>query len=269
MVDINDPGNANIDETVPLCYVYGNVMSLTNEENFSTSKELVASAFPGLFREASIDIVKGEKKLVLPALKFGRLCYQNMFRDCKALTTMPELPATTLSSGCYEYMFTGCKSLKNVTPLPASKLTSGCYRHMFEKCSSLTESPKLEAQELAHLCYSHMFINCISLITPPELPATELQSNCYTAMFSGCSSLKTAPILPATNLAWGCYDRMFYKCTSLTSVTCLAEKDFDNEYVADWLTNVSPTGTFVKSANANFWTSGDNIPAGWTIENAN
>ena len=269
MVDINDPGNANIDETVPLCYVYGNVMSLTNEENFSTSKELVASAFTSLFREAPIDIVKGEKRLVLPALKFGRLCYHNMFRDCTALTTMPELPATTLSSECYAYMFTGCKSLKNVTPLPASKLTTGCYRHMFDKCSSLTEFPKLEAQTLADGCYSYMFNDCISLIVAPQLPETELKTSCYYAMFSGCSSLKTAPILPAKALVLGCYERMFYKCTSLASITCLAEKDFDNEYVADWLTNVSPTGTFVKSANANFWTSGDNIAAGWTIENAN
>ena len=114
-----------------------------------------------------------------------------------------------------------------------------------------------------------MFIDCISLITPPELPATELKENCYSVMFSGCSSLKTAPILAAKKFAFNCYDRMFYNCTSLTSVTCLAENDFNNEYVYNWLTNVSHAGTFVKSANANFWTSGDNIPAGWTIENAN
>ncbi|MCQ3907287.1 MAG: hypothetical protein MJ219_00560 [Mycoplasmoidaceae bacterium] len=35
-----------------------------------------------------------------------------MFKDCKNLTTVPNLPATTLAEECYYKMFDGCTSLK-------------------------------------------------------------------------------------------------------------------------------------------------------------
>ena len=144
-------------------------------------------------------------------------CYQNMFRDCTALTTAPKLPATTLSRCCYQHMFNGCTSLTTAPKLPATTLDNYCYQYMFNGCSSLTTAPKLPATTLAEYCYQHMFRDCTALTTAPKLPATTLASGCYQYIFRGCTSLTTAPKLPATTLASGCYSGMFYGCTALTT----------------------------------------------------
>ena len=42
-------------------------------------------------------------------------CFEQLFKDCSALTSAPYLPATTLSSYCYREMFSGCTSLTSLT----------------------------------------------------------------------------------------------------------------------------------------------------------
>ena len=117
------------------------------------------------------------------------------------------------------------------------------------------------------VCYSHMFENCTYLIAAPVLPATTLGYQCYNAMFKGCTSLTIAPVLPATHIESYSYGEMFNGCTSLNYVEVYAEDlgtwdaGFDN-----WLRNVSPTGTFKKSANMTLFPSGaSGIPSGWTV----
>ena len=153
----------------------------------------------------------------------ARFC--NLFQDCTALTSAPELPATTLAESCYSAMFSGCKSLKSAPKLPATTLALGCYDSMFSGCTSLTSAPTLSATTLAEGCYQFMFSGCTSLTSAPTLSATTLAEGCYQFMFFRCTSLTSAPELPATTLANACYQFMFGGCTNLSSVTMSARSD--------------------------------------------
>ncbi len=208
---------------------------------------------------------------ILPATTLADYCYIGMFRNCTSLTSAPELPATTLANSCYNCMFYGCTSLTTAPELPATTLADECYRYMFFGCTSLTTAPSvLPATTLAQGCYGSMFCGCTSLTTAPSvLPATTLAQGCYGSMFYGCTSLTTAPELPATTLASYCYSFMFSGCTSLNHIKCLATNITATECTTNWVSGVASSGTFVKNASMNFWTTGDNgTPYGWTIQNA-
>ena len=170
--------------------------------------------------------------------KNARFC--NLFDECVALTSVPDLPATTLASNCYSEMFSGCTNLNTAPSLPATKLVENCYYNMFSGCTNLNTAPKLPATKLAYWCYYGMFNDCSSLTEAPILPAETLANGCYFYMFSGCKNLKTAPSLPATRLARYCYHSMFRGCTNLTSVTMLAPRDqitSKERCCDDWLNN--------------------------------
>ena len=201
----------------------------------------------------------------LPATTLEKYCYADMFEGCTSLTQAPELPATTLINYCYEYMFSGCTSLTQAPELPATTLSVYCYSNMFNGCTSLTQAPELPATTLVNRCYYSMFRGCTSLTQAPELPATTLTEYCYSGMFSECTSLTQAPELPATTLTIHCYEYMFNGCTKLNHVKALFT-DKSADYCLDsWLTNVSTTGTFVKSKDAT-WTNGNaGIPSGWKV----
>ena len=181
-------------------YVYGNVMSLIDDErtdqntpNFANDKTIGGeNALYLLFYNADKLAFHDTKKLLLPATTLSNNCYGQLFSGCKGLTTLPEdlLPATTLAEGCYALMFNGCTGL---TTLPENLL-----------------------------------------------PAKTLVDACYQQMFQGCSGLTTAPILPATTLKDYCYSCMFFNCTKLNSVTCLATDisagvDAGNHCLFNWL----------------------------------
>ncbi len=122
------------------CYVYGNVMSLIDADNYPTKTELTNAnnyAFCGLFRGNAAIYNHTSKVLMLPATTLASNCYAQMFYDCTSLETAPELPATTLASYCYYNMFRGCTSLKTAPVLPATTLVSYCYYYMFYSCTSL------------------------------------------------------------------------------------------------------------------------------------
>lgn len=171
--------------------------------------------------------------------------FSRLFSGATHITSAENLvlPATTLAQGCYQYMFQGCTSLTTTpTILPATTLTQSCYNTMFFGCTSLTTAPVLPATTLANKCYYYMFVRCTSLTTAPELPATTLVNDCYTRMLNNCTSLN------------------YIKClaTDISAASC-------TDY---WVEGVSATGTFVKAASMNDWTTGVNgIPNGWTVEN--
>ena len=244
-------------------FVYGNVMSLINKDNYPTNKTLTADyAFMGMFcgqtslknkdadhqiylpattlsENCYIGMFDDCKSLTtapeLPAKTLAKWCYNNMFWDCKGLTTAPKLPATTLAEGCYSSMFHGCENLTTAPELPATEMKTECYHGMFYNCKNLTTAPKLPAETLAKGCYSSMFQGCKNLTTVPKLPATTLAEECYRGMFWGCENLTTAPELPATTLKKECYTYMFYNCKKLSSVTCKAT-DFSADWcLDDWL----------------------------------
>lgn len=100
------------------------------------------------------------------------------------------------------------------------------------------------------------------------MPATTLANSCYNQMFGNCDYLTTAPTLPAATLVEGCYYSMFDYAISLNYIKCLATDISARYCTQNWVRAKKSTGTFVKAASMNDWTSGrDGIPTGWTIEN--
>ncbi len=249
------------------CIVYGNIMSLVDEENFDTATTLIGKgAFERLFEgNAMLTDASG---LILPATILKESCYEGMFKDCTSLTTAPALRATNLAYCCYSGMFDGCSSLTAAPALPAFTLAECCYENMFYCCTSLTSAPALPATKLAEECYCDMFNGCTGLIAAPELPATTLTNYCYRSMFEGCTGLIAAPELPATELAAYCYKEMFYGCTKLASVTCLATDIRATDCTTDWLSDVAATGVFIAANDEVPWkrNSASGIPSGWTRE---
>ena len=197
--------------------VYGNIMSLVDEENYGEASVTALSSeytFRYLFNGNTK--LKDASLLLLPATTLNTKCYAYMFNGCSALTAVPALPATTLVTGCYNGMFSGCKALTAAPALPATTLAESCYSFMFYGCEALTAAPALKAETLAKDCYGSMFRGCKALATAPALPATTMVDDCYNSMFNGCEELTTAPELPATTLALRCYNGMFNGCKALT-----------------------------------------------------
>ena len=221
----------------------GNIMSLIDKHGCLTIPS--SFCFFGLFMNCKTLTTAPE----LPATNLADKCYESMFSGCTGLTVAPELPATTLAKYCYDNMFFEC-SLTTAPELPANTLASGCYSYMFSHCYNLTTAPELPATNLAEECYWGMFWGCSLLTAAPELPATTLAKSCYRGMFQDCISLTTAPELPATTLVNNCYHEMFKECYNLNYVKALFTTTHSYYYTEDWLSDVSATGTFIKSSSA-------------------
>ena len=243
-------------------YMFAGCTSLTTAPALSAT-ELALSCYSNMFNGCASLTEAPE----LPAKELAEWCYSDMFRDCTSLTEAPELSATKLALSCYFDMFLGCTSLTEAPVLPATELASRCYLQMFASCTSLTKAPELPATELAVYCYRGMFWGCTSLTKTPALPATELAEWCYCRMFNSCTNLMKAPILPAVKLVRHCYSGMFQGCTNLNYVKALFTDEPSVETTENWLSDVSPTGTFVKSKDATWNMMGPSgIPEGWTVE---
>ena len=218
-----------------------------------TSQTVVASGgLKGLFSGTKVtntDLQQllpkdGNNRYCLPVTTLANKCYYQMFSNCTALTTAPELPATTLAEQCYCEMFYGCTGLVNApTTLPATTLVEKCYYYMFK--------------------------NCTGLVNAPVLPATTLRNYCYQNMFENCTSLETAPVLPSTTLQIDCYREMFKGCTNLNYIKAMFTTQPNNGYTQNWVSGVAATGTFVKNSAATWNVTGNNgVPNGWTVETA-
>ena len=171
------------------CKVYGNIMSLLDEENFVTTTKLTASN-----------------------------TFNSLFKDNTNLTDASnlQLPATTLAEGCYREMFKGCIKMASAPVLPATDLEKACYYAMFYN-TALTTTPVLLATTLKDYCYMYMFSYCASLTETPHVAATSLASNCYYAMFEQCTGLKKAYVKAACSITYT--DYMFNGCTDSSTST--------------------------------------------------
>ena len=130
--------------------VYGDIMSLVDEEGLDTATSLVDRAFQALFKDNTL--LKDASGLLLPATTLAASCYESMFLGCTSLTTAPSLPATTLASSCYHSMFRGCSSLTTAPALPATTLASSCYNSMFWECKKLSSVTCLATDITATWC---------------------------------------------------------------------------------------------------------------------
>lgn len=155
--------------------------------------------------------------------------------------------------------------------LPSSTVPSYGYDG-FMSHSSLVYPPHLPALKLNTGCYYEMFEGA-KIVNAPKLPARTMAQECYMGMFRNCNYLTTSPVLPAVELAVQCYAAMFAQCGSLNYITCYAHNSyaplgpFDRPPVFQWTTNVSPTGTFVKSVDGAFVRGDNGMPEGWEVIN--
>ena len=226
----------------------GNIENLLDYATVASGNHptMASNCYQEMFRDCTALTQAPE----LPATTLAGNCYSGMFQGCTSLTQAPELPATTLTDHCYYQMFRGCTSLTQAPVLPATTLAGNCYSSMFSGCISLTKAPALPATTLADYCYFNMFLNCTSLTRSPELPATTLSIYCYNAMFSGCTALTIAPSLHATTLVDRCYYRMFYGCTSLKLSSTQT-----GEYIQEYRIPTTGTGTTASNALTNMFTN--------------
>ena len=124
------------------CKMYGNIMSLVDEEGFATATTLSeSSTFAGLF--FGFNTLTDASGLLLPATQLAENCYYEMFRGCTSLTTAPALPAETLVSSCYRSMFMGCSKLATVTCLATSGINvSNSTSDWLSSAGSLVQGTK-------------------------------------------------------------------------------------------------------------------------------
>lgn len=295
-----DPGDPNSYNYLNIMvdkksYVYGNVMSMVNDNggDFAADLTLADYAMPKLFCGSfSADnhiAFLADKPLMLPATNISKYCYRYMFGFCTELSTLPSgfLPAKEMKEQCYAFIFTYCQGLIALPDdlLPAGgggggSLAKSCYEAMFQCCSGLTTLADdfLPATTLAERCYCDMFRSCSGLTTLADdfLPATTLVESCYNGMFHFCSGLTHAPILRAPTLVNKCYLDIFSRCSKLSEVTCLATNISASECLNYWLfdagENVSgPKTVYVDPSMTTKGTgSGDgkwNLSDGWTLQN--
>lgn len=102
------------------CYVYGNFMSLTDNDGFSSATELTGnSAFCNLFAGNTNIRNHPYKDMVLPATTLTKYCYYGMFRNCTGLSRSPIMADATASlpgkTKCYDEMFIRCSGIYYVT----------------------------------------------------------------------------------------------------------------------------------------------------------
>ena len=118
--------------------LYGNIMSLVDEENFATITTMEGASFAGLFAGNTCGFEASG--LLLPATTLSENCYSGMFAGCAGMSATPvELPALTLAPGCYSNMFEGCGQIPEAPHLPATELVDRCYASMFSGCGTIEQ----------------------------------------------------------------------------------------------------------------------------------
>ena len=123
--------------------LYGNIMSLLNEEGFATAKTLSSVwTFYNLFYGNTK--IKNARGLLLPATTLAINCYRSMFEGCTNLEAGPVLPAPTLVNSCYLSMFKNCSKLASVTCLATNISASACLTGWLDGAGTqAATSPKL------------------------------------------------------------------------------------------------------------------------------
>lgn len=177
--------------------VYGNPLSMLFLDSFEGIMALTGTsrnyALAYLF-SGNTNVVAADK-MALPPKTLSTYCYMNMFTDCTALETAPELPATVIANNCYSNMFQGCTSLETApSALPSSGGNqSFCYANMFSGCTSLEESPVINlSYRVPPYGCSKMFNGCSSL-SKITLLTNDISSNsnCLTNWVDGVAATGT------------------------------------------------------------------------------
>ena len=153
---------------------------------------------------------------------------------------------------------------------------NGCFR----ACTNLQKAPDLSIPTtLGQESYSSMFEGCTSLSQPPTvLSATTAQLSSYKRMFCMARSGTVTAQMTKSPIMIGNFGsetsvakdfEVFKGNGSLTEVKCFWTNDSGSfGGLADWMANVSSSGTFYKRSTQTFnLNSASGIPSGWDIVN--
>lgn len=170
---------------------------------------------------------------------------------------------TSIPNYAFYNLFKNCAAIKSAPDIPATSVGSySCYT-MFEGCTGLTTAPNMNATTIADNCFRGMFYGCSNMATAPNLPATTLANNCYYDMFHGCafSSVK----IFGENVASKSLAFMFYSCANLNDI----EVHFSawSNSVNDcekWVQGVAANGDFTCPSSLPDIRDVNHIPANWT-----
>ncbi len=158
--------------------------------------------------------------------------------------------------------------------------TSSATYNISGNIMSLQEPENYTEAIPVSVALSKLFYRNTSIVdaTNLVLPATVLNvAAAYSYMFRDCTNLVSGPTIGAINWAnsypAGACMYMFRGCSKLQRVKVLCSgrpelipPDYSTNTFSYWMTDVSPTGTFVKATGAD-WNSGESgIPDNWVIE---
>ena len=115
--------------------------------------------------------------------KYTGTAFNNMFRDCYSLQSIPEL--NTSQGTIFGSMFQNCYSLQSIPQLDTSQGIS--FNYTFYNCYSLQSIPELNTSQ--GTSFGGMFQNCYSLQSVPNLDTSNGTS--FGNMFQNCYSLQT------------------------------------------------------------------------------
>lgn len=271
--------------------IYGNIMSLVNENNFENTNPTVELQFYGIFNGYGDTAKLYADQLVLPSTLTAR-CFEEMFME-SGIVTPPQLPATTLTNRCYYRMFYKCGDLAYVPQLPATTtFSSDSCKGMFTQCNSLKSLPYLSATTLPWSAYQSMFLECTGITIVDCFPdeMTLRSSESLKLMFMGCTGITYIKDLVFASSQSASLDNTFAGCTRLVNGPIIYLKDSSGGTISLYTTfkdcsnlkrfgliiedsddysnfnlnpsNVSSYGTVIVNPKAYNISS---IPSGWSI----
>ena len=153
--------------------IYGTATSTSNYSKISFSNAKVSVKCTGDIRTL-IDYTTYSK------VETGYARFDNLFQNCTALTSAPELPATNLANYCYRYMFNGCTSLETAPALKATSLVTYCYKSMFYGCTKLSSVTMLATDVSGDKCLDNWLTDAGTGVTSRTL--TLASETVYTAI---------------------------------------------------------------------------------------
>lgn len=169
---------------------------------------------------------------------------------------------TSLPQYAFYNLFKNCAAIKSAPDIPATSVGSHACYTMFEGCTGLTTAPNMNATTVGYNCFRGMFYGCTNMATAPNLPATTLADACYYDMFHGCafSSVK----IYGENVAYNSLAFMFYNCHNLNDI----EVHFPawGSRVNDcekWVYGVAANGDFTCPAALPNTRDVNHIPTNW------
>ena len=182
----------------------------------------------------------------------------------------------------FAQMFSGDTKLVNAENLKilSTTLYESSFNGFFRGCTNLQKAPDLSIPTtLGKETYSSMFEGCVNLSQPPAvLSATTAELSSYKRMFCMNRNSKVTTQMTKSPLMIGNFGsetnvakdfEVFKGNGSLTEVKCFWTNNsgsFGN--LANWMTNVSSSGTFYKRSTQTFnLNSANGIPSGWNIMN--